>query len=268
MENNCQNCGNLIIENFCSNCGQKKYKRIDRKYLIDEFQYTVLHTNKGFFYTVKNLFKNPGKTAREFIDGNRVNHYKPILLAFVLTGIITFLAFKVIGIESFQVNKVSINNDPKEQKLAELVFKEFLSFYAKYYSVLMMLAIPFFALTTKIGFKSWKHNYYEHIVMNSFFYSAYTIYSIILTYPILYFTRENTTLFMLLTQVSIFALPFLLTWFFKEIYNTKPIGDIIVRILGIGAIMFILFIIISIGLGIIFGLYLKETGQFDDFIAQ
>ena len=61
MEDNCKNCGTLITGNFCNNCGQKKYKRIDKKYLIDEFQYTILHTNKGFFYTVKNLFKNPGK---------------------------------------------------------------------------------------------------------------------------------------------------------------------------------------------------------------
>ena len=126
MEDNCKNCGTLITGNFCSNCGQKKYKRIDKKYLIDEFQYTVLHTNKGFFYTVKNLFKNPGKTTREFIDGNRVNHYKPILLAFVLTGISTFLAFKVIGINDMQAKAFTINqnNDPNTQKIAEHLFKK------------------------------------------------------------------------------------------------------------------------------------------------
>jgi hypothetical protein len=57
MEDNCKNCGTLITANFCSNCGQKKYKRIDKKYLIDELQYTVLHTNKGFFYSVKKFLE-------------------------------------------------------------------------------------------------------------------------------------------------------------------------------------------------------------------
>jgi cation transport ATPase len=268
MENNCQNCGTLITENFCSNCGQKKYKRIDRKYLIDELQYTVLHTNKGFFYTVKNLFKNPGRTAREFIDGNRVNHYKPILLAFVLTGIITFLAFKVIGMNNFDFQKYGVNKDPETQKATEFILNEFMSFYAKYYTILMMLAIPFFALATKISFKSWKHNYYEHIVLNCFFYSAFSIYSIIFMYPLLYFARESSILFILISQVSFLALPFLLTWFFKEVYNTKLIGEVIVRILGLGAIMVVSIIILCIGGGFLFGYYLAQTGQLDKFIPH
>ena len=97
MENICKNCNQVITENFCANCGQKKYKKIDKKYIWDELQYTVFHTNKGLLYSVKNILKNPGKTAKEFIDGNRVNHYKPILLVFVLSGIATFISFKVLS---------------------------------------------------------------------------------------------------------------------------------------------------------------------------
>jgi len=70
MENICLNCIDPITENFCSNYGQKKYKSTDRKYLIDELQYSVIHSTKGFFYSIKNSIKNPGKTAKEFIDGN------------------------------------------------------------------------------------------------------------------------------------------------------------------------------------------------------
>ena len=70
MSETCLNCNNPVIENFCSNCGQKKYKRIDKKYIWDEIQYTVFHTNKGLLFSVKNILKNPGKTAKEFIDGN------------------------------------------------------------------------------------------------------------------------------------------------------------------------------------------------------
>lgn len=71
MENNCPNCNRVITGNFCSNCGQKKYKRIDKNYIWEEIQYTILHTNKGFLYSVKEIIKNPGKTAREYLDGNR-----------------------------------------------------------------------------------------------------------------------------------------------------------------------------------------------------
>lgn len=101
---NCLNCGNQITENFCSNCGQKKYKRIDKKYIWDELQYTVFHTNKGLLYSIKTTLKNPGKTAKDFIEGNRVNHYKPILLVFVLSGIATFLTFKVLNFKEIIEN--------------------------------------------------------------------------------------------------------------------------------------------------------------------
>ena len=132
----------------------------------------------------------------------------------------------------------------------------------------MMLAIPFFALASKICFKKWKHNYYEHIVMNAFFYSTYTIYSIVFTYPILYFTQDNFVVTGLISLLSVFGLPFLLTWFFKEIYNTKPLGDVILRILGIGAIMIFIFILLIIIGGIAFGLYIAKTGQLDKFAPQ
>lgn len=49
MEHICLNCNFVISENFCSNCGQKKFKRIDKKYVTDELQYLLLHTNKGFY---------------------------------------------------------------------------------------------------------------------------------------------------------------------------------------------------------------------------
>lgn len=63
-ETNCRNCNEVIAINFCSNCGQKKYKRIDKNYIWEEIQYTTIHTNKGFLYSLKKIFKNPGATAR------------------------------------------------------------------------------------------------------------------------------------------------------------------------------------------------------------
>jgi hypothetical protein len=32
MAENCKNCKDAITGNFCANCGQKKYKKIDKKY--------------------------------------------------------------------------------------------------------------------------------------------------------------------------------------------------------------------------------------------
>lgn len=60
--------------------------------MLDEIKYTFLHVNKGFVYTIKELFTRPGQSIKEFIEGKRIKHYKPLLLVFVLAGINGYLA--------------------------------------------------------------------------------------------------------------------------------------------------------------------------------
>jgi Protein of unknown function (DUF3667) len=153
MMEHCQNCSAVITDAFCGSCGQKKYKRIDKKYIWDEVQYSVLHTNKGFLYSIKHILKNPGKTAKEFIDGNRVNHYKPILLVFVLSGISTFLSYKVLNLSGVMDAYFS------QKKINANAAGNMMSFMSSYNSLIMLLMVPLFALTTKIAFRKWGHNY-------------------------------------------------------------------------------------------------------------
>lgn len=229
MENNCPNCNQTITENFCPNCGQKKYKRIDRKYLWEEVQYTVLHTNKGFLYSVKNIIKNPGKTAKEFIDGNRVKHYKPLLLVFVLSGISTFLSVKVLGLYDIVTKYYASSVSTANSKF----MSDFMTLLSSYNSILMLLALPFFAFATKLAFRKWGHNYYEHIVMNAYVLSFYTIMCVVIIYPIMYFLKSDTSTVMMISGCSMLLVPFILVWFYKEFYPEKPLKNIIARVLAV-----------------------------------
>ncbi|WP_326983019.1 DUF3667 domain-containing protein [Chryseobacterium sp. MYb264] len=249
MENICLNCNEIITANFCGNCGQKKYKRINRKYVIDEVQYTFLHTNKGFLYSVKKILKNPGKTAKDFIDGNRVNHYKPILLAFLLSGISAFLSYKVIHFE--KVLKLFYEKyTPNSSILTDLM-----ATMNSYNSIFMLLLVPFFALLSKTVFMKWGQNYYEHVVMNAFVLSYYNILNIIFVYPILYFIRDDIQLFAIFTTLVLFVGSFfMLIWFYKGFYSERSWKTIILRVIGIFGLIvvayFIMLILIVIGLSI------------------
>ena len=249
MAETCLNCANPVTDNFCGNCGQKKYKRIDKKYIWDELQYTVFHTNKGFLYSVKNILKNPGKTAKDFINGNRVNHYKPILLVFVLSGIATFFSYKILNLKELLDVYFS------QQKINSDLMGDMMSFIFSYNSILMLLLIPIFALTTKIAFRKWGNNYYEHIVMNSYILAFYTLISIVLVYPFMCFFRDSLSIFLIITQISFLIVPILLVWNFKEYYNKKSLKIVIVKVLGVlilcivGYFIFIIFAY-SIGLAI------------------
>ena len=245
MAETCLNCSTQVTENFCSNCGQKKYKRIDKKYIWDELQYTIFHTNKGLLYSVKNILKNPGKTANEFINGNRVNHYKPILLVFLLSGISTFLSYTVLNLKEVMRNYFSA------QHINSKLTEDVMSFTSSYNAILMLLFVPLFAITTKIAFRKWGHNYFEHIVMNAYILSFYTLVTIIVVYPIMFFFRHSPSVFYNISQFSVILVPLILVWFFKGFYKDKTLKSIITRVVGVLGLTFLGYLIFIIFLGIV-----------------
>ena len=253
MENTCKSCQTEFSGNFCSNCGQKKYTRIDRKYLIDEFQYSILHTNKGFFYTVKNLLKNPGKTARDYIDGNRSKHYKPILLAFVLATFSAFLSFKVIGVGKifYQISDInkSLYTNSKNTAAINAYYEGYnntIQFIQSYNNFFMVLLIPLFSAFSYLAFKKWGHNFYEHVVMNAFFQAYYTLITIVFIYPLYYFTKDNLSLFAIISILGTIIVPFIYTWFFKGFYSANSYVEIFARVLLVFAMTFVLYVIVII----------------------
>ncbi|WP_298148829.1 DUF3667 domain-containing protein [Flavobacterium sp.] len=235
----CPNCNDEIIKNFCSNCGQKKFKRIDKKYIWDEIQYTTIHTNKGLLYTLKNLVVNPGKTARQFIDGCRVNHYKPILLVFLLSGISTFISIKFLNFSEI------LKKQYESQQMSAEFANEIVHFIASYNSLIMLALVPIFASFTKIGFFKWGHNYYEHIVINAYFLSFYIVLIMIFVYPIMYFVKDNPVLYGQMSQYFMLLVPILLFWFFCGFYPERSkksvfwsvLLTLIVTVIGFGIVM-------------------------------
>ncbi len=232
MKNKCLNCNHTTTGNFCSNCGQKKYRRIDKKYIGEELGYMIFHANKGFFYSIKCIIKNPGKTAKEFIDGKRVNHYKPLLLTFVLNGILAFISFKLIGIEN------TLNDYYRVHNISSEFTNDFIAFFSGYNALIMTLLIPISAFVTKIIFRKWGHNYYEHIVANSYILSLYILINIALS-PLTYIFRDNIDVTIKLSWLTVLILPLIFIWFFKEFYKDKPI-KIIVRKVLISIVLIIL----------------------------
>ena len=229
MESNCQNCNQIIVENFCNNCGQKQYKRIDKKYVVDELQYSLIHTNKGFLYSVKNVLKNPGKTAREYISGNRINHYKPIALAFVLSGISAFISFKILDLATIMKKQAAMQTENVAMQTDFI--NKFTDFYQSNNAIIMLMFVPLLALFSMIAFSKYNENYYEHTVMNAYGLSFYTLFTIIFFYPVYYIFRNNVEIFTTISIAGLFVLPLMMFWFYKNFYPDATIKSLIFRIL-------------------------------------
>lgn len=244
----CPNCGRELEHNFCPACGQMKYRRINRNYIVAEIR-NVLATTGGFFYTIRKLLRNPGNTAREFIDGHRISHYRPLYLAFVLSGFEALVAYKIVG-----VNEI-IQTHYAEMHMTSEFGHDFTIFFSNYHSFLMILLLPIFALSTKLAFRKSGHNYYEHIVMNAYILSLYTLIGIIFVYPMLYVFKGQPEIFINLSYFSYLFIVPILVWFFKEFYSEKSFKSIIGRtllILGIALTVFMILFILLIIIGIIY----------------
>ena len=80
----CKNCDQNIDTNFCPNCGQSaKVGEINLSYFLQEMTDSLFQINRGFFFTMRELFIRPGESIREYLSGKRNNHFTPI--AYVLT---------------------------------------------------------------------------------------------------------------------------------------------------------------------------------------
>lgn len=237
MGEECQGCKHKINGNYCANCGQRIYKRIDKNYVLDEIQFTVFRTNKGFLYSIISLIQNPGKTAREFINGNRAKHYKPLPLMVLLSAFSVFISIKLMGLNNvFEAYTASQPNS--------IVTNSFYSFLFSNFSLLMILAIPIISLITKLVFKKWEQNYYEHIVMNTYIISFHTIVSIIILTPItLFFIHkyDPETVIRFLNYSNI-LLPLILVWFYKGFYPDKPLISIIGKAIVVFILTYLIFI--------------------------
>lgn len=92
----CANCDRAIDgagQKFCPACGQPTpAHRIDWHFLGHELEHSVLHMDRGILYSLKNLMLRPGHFIRDYIEGRRARHVKPLMLIMILAAAMVFLA--------------------------------------------------------------------------------------------------------------------------------------------------------------------------------
>ena len=84
----CKNCGNSFEGNYCNQCGQSaKTKRINHEFLWEDIEHGLFHYDKGIGYSLKKLFEKPGIVIFDYIEGKRVNHFRPISMVIIMATI-------------------------------------------------------------------------------------------------------------------------------------------------------------------------------------
>ncbi|MEO8535276.1 MAG: DUF3667 domain-containing protein [Flavobacterium sp.] len=175
MEITCKNCKQIYKGHYCNNCGQTaETHKINWHFLWHEIQHSLLHFDEGIPYSVKQLFTRPGHSIREFIEGKRVRHFKPLSLVVVLATLYGLLY------HYFHINLFATQSD---SKIDLNIFNEWSS---KHYSWITILSIPFFTLGTYICFKKQGYNFVEYFVLNTYK-ASQKIFAQIVFFPLIYY---------------------------------------------------------------------------------
>ena len=154
----CKNCNNPVNDRFCGNCGQPvQLKRVDGHYVLHEIQH-ILHIEKGFPYTIKELLIRPGKIVREFITHNRSRLVKPILFMIVTSLIYTLIS------KFFHVEGVGLNLPEVRHSAIGAIFHWIDGHYG--YANIMMGV--FIALFLKLFYRKRGYNLFELLILLCF----------------------------------------------------------------------------------------------------
>ncbi len=169
MTNNCLNCNKEIIDKFCSNCSQAtSTHRFSLSHVFQhDFIHGIFHFDKGFFYTIKELFTRPGHSIREYVQGKRVKHFNYFA---------TIILLMTIGYFIKKWTKIDASGLYDDKKTVEGLLKV-LKDYSKF---AVFLHIPIISILSYLFFKKSKQNYAENVVLNLYMLCGTLIISFVL----------------------------------------------------------------------------------------
>ena len=132
-------------------------QRIDRKYIWHEIS-SVLNFEKGFFYTIRELFIRPGETVREFIQKDRNRLVKPIIFI-IICSFIYSIAQQIFNFEDGYVGYSFVK---------ESAINSIFDWVSKNYGYSNILMGIFIAFWIKIFFRKYNYNLYEILILLCF----------------------------------------------------------------------------------------------------
>lgn len=151
---------------------KKEIKRIDAKYISHEIQH-LLHFDKGFPFTFKEVLIRPGKAVREYLGENREKYVKPIVFL-VFSAVIYTLIIHFFHIEISVFNVKGFGKASEWQKTLDTeVINNWINSHLSYSAMLIGF---FMALWTKLLFYKKGYNIFEIFVLLSYIFGVFFIF--------------------------------------------------------------------------------------------
>jgi Protein of unknown function (DUF3667) len=245
----CKNCNNQLNENFCGNCGQSADTHaMNFHFLWHDIQHGLFHFDKGILYTTKQLFIRPGKTIREFIEGKRVRHFRPVSYVLLLATVYGFL-YKYFHINT--VAEFSLNRE-RDRHLLDAVN----NWIASHYAISTLIMVPFYALSSYLIFKKQGYNYIENFILNAYI-AGQKLVMMLITFPLVLYTT-GTSASKYVSGIIALADIVLVIWIYTKFFNKKSTFKAILLSILSYVLFFVIFFTFCLLIGAVFGLVMGK----------
>jgi magnesium-transporting ATPase (P-type) len=254
--NNCKSCGEPLSGIYCSQCGQKTItERYTFRRIFNNLLSTIFNFEKGFIFTIKQLFKEPGELIRNYLNGQTIRYYNPFRYIFIMAtvSVVIGLLLGIYDSQSETMNDLLGVNQNDEDLARQAKLMETIK---PYMNLFVVFIIPFISLVSYWLFKKKGYNLAEHMVGNSFL-LAQTVFIGLFIFPIYIIFPEliDSAVFFGLTLTSIYF-----SFAYSKWFDLKPVTAIFKAILTIifgYLFMFIGIAIISIIIAVAYALIQK-----------
>ncbi|MBD3905507.1 DUF3667 domain-containing protein [Chryseobacterium sp. Ch-15] len=192
---------------------------------------------KGIWYSIKQLYLQPGHAIRDYIEGKRINHFKPLSLVIVLATVYALIYH--LG----NINLLSSDNE-SSLEITENIFHHYYWF--------VVATTPLNALATFLFFKKTGYNYSEMFILESFKTSQRLLLHI-LSLGILFVFNSPTSIKTINYSLIVIDL-LLIIWSNIQFFKTFPTVEVIIKSLLSFTLYTLVFFVILVGYDLLIGL--------------
>lgn len=177
----CRNCSHEYSGQYCSQCGQRADTHpINWHYIWHEIPHSIWHVDRGIAFSLRELTTRPGHSIREFLEGRRVNHYRPLALLLMLGALLLFVQHW-LGVSFIKAGQEMFQGDTTDASARFKNFQNDLNAFIEHnQNLLYIFMIPFFAFGYWLMFRRQRYNYPEMLVVQTFITNFHLLVSLVI----------------------------------------------------------------------------------------
>lgn len=254
----CKNCSTPFDGSFCPNCSQKVLNgRFTIKQILRDLFQMITNLEKGFWYTMKELFIRPDQVIKEYLSGVTIKYYNPFRYYIIIVAVSALLQIwlGVFDLQQATIRETFNPNMTEEELQRQLAYMENVK---KFLNIIPLIVLPFIAAFFYFVFRKQDWNLAEHLVSTTYIYAQTAIIGIFLMSSFYFFPEYISyslpasflisSLYFAYVYNRLFSMSFLKAFFMSLL---SMIGGFLFMIITMGVVGLILGIIIGLASKII-----------------